>query len=187
MPRNWTRRRFLTTASAAAGLAATNAGQALGSPRTGAPVLGVSAFSASARETLVAAMDELIPAFEDMRAASKAGGLDGLETIASSDADLRRDLKRAADSLAKRAKPKTFSALSSENRIVILAALEKEEAPLFATLRDCVYESYYLQPEIWSAIGFEFVGPDRPGPGLGSFDETILERVRGRAPSYRKT
>jgi hypothetical protein len=177
----------LTTAAAGT-LAATNAGLALGSPRNGAPVLGISAFSASARETLVAAMDELIPAEGEMPAASKAGGLNTLEAIAAGDADLRRNLKRAAASLAKRAKArsKPFASLTSDERIAILTSLEKEEVPLFATLRDCVYEAYYLQPEVWSAVGFEFVGPDRPGPGLGTFDETILERVRGRAPSYRK-
>jgi hypothetical protein len=184
MPRNWTRRRFLRTTAAAGGVAGlVGAG---GVAARQAPVLGVSAFSASARETLAAAMDEIVPAVDDMPAASKAGGMKSLEAIAAGDADLRRDLRRAAASIAKRAKPRSFAVLPAEERIAILTALEKEEAPLFGALRDCVYEGYYLQPEIQKLIGFDFVGPDRSGPGLGTFDESILERVRGRAPSWRK-
>ena len=187
MRRHWTRRRFLTTAAAAGAVAATESKRALGAPGSRkAPALGVSAFSASARETLVAAMDEIVPAAEDLPAASTAGGMESLEAIAAGDADLRRDLRRAAASIAKRAKPRSFSGLSSSERVAILTALEKEEAPVFAALRDSVYEGYYLRPEVQKSIGFDFIGPDREGPGLGTFDESILERVRVRAPSWRK-
>jgi hypothetical protein len=68
----------------------------------------------------------------------------------------------------------------------VLAALEKQEPALFGALRDYVYEGYYTNPEIWSRIGFEFYGPERPGPGMPAFDESAVERVRASAPRYRK-
>jgi len=108
------------------------------------------------------------------------------EEISASDPDVRRDLRRAASALERRSRPRRFASLPSTRRTHVIAALEKEEPAVFGLLRDYVYEGYYTNPEIWSRIGFEFYGPERPGPGMPAFDERAVVRVRAMPPLYRK-
>jgi uncharacterized protein (UPF0147 family) len=145
-----------------------------------------SPFTASARATLSAAMDEIIPAADGMPAASAAHVMRYLEEISVRDGGVRRDIRRAAAALERRSRPRRFASLSAAKSVRVISALEKQEPAVFGALRDYVYEGYYTNPEIWSRIGFEFYGPDRPGPGMPAFDEGAVERVRASPPRYRK-
>lgn len=182
--RDWTRRRFLTTAAAgsaaasglvrAAGAAAEERGNA--SP----------AWPDAVRATLRAAMDAIVPAADGMPAASEAGVHAYLELIATRDPDVRRQLRRAASALDKRARPTPFESLPNERRVRVLAELQTKEPAVFEALRDFIYEGYYTRPDVWKRLGFEFYGPDRPGPGVPPFDEKAVERVRALSPFYRE-
>jgi Gluconate 2-dehydrogenase subunit 3 len=185
MRRNWTRRGFLQTAAAGT-FAATGAARAIAALSAAGTRPASSPFSAGLRETLHAAMDEILPASDGMPAASDTPVLRYLEEISAHDADVRRDLRRAAAALERRSRPRRFASLPPTRRVRVIAALEKEEPAVFGSLRDYIYEGYYTNPEIWSRIGFEFYGPERPGPGLPAFDESVLVRVRAMPPLYRK-
>ena len=182
--RNWTRRRFLRTAAAGT-VAATAADRAIAALSAGTWPSS-SPFPAGVRATLLAAMDEIIPASDGMPAATAAHVMRYLDDVSARDADFRRDLRRAAAALDRRARPRRFASLSAARRLRAIAALEREEPVVFASLRDSVYEGYYTNPEIWSRIGFEFYGPERPGPGMPPFDESAVKRVRAVPPLYRK-
>ncbi|HEY3204368.1 MAG TPA: gluconate 2-dehydrogenase subunit 3 family protein [Thermoanaerobaculia bacterium] len=185
MRRNWTRRGFLQTA-AAGSFAATGAARAIAALSTAGTRPASSPFAAGVRATLRAAMDEIIPASDGMPAASSSQVLSYLEEISARDADVRREVRRAATALERRSRPRGFVSLSATRRVRVIAALEKQEPAVFGSLRDYVYEGYYTNPEIWSRIGFEFYGPERPGPGMPAFDESAVERVRAAPPLYRK-
>lgn len=131
-------------------------------------------------------MDAIVPAADGMPAASAAGVMEYLELVATRDADVRRQLRRAASALERRARPSPFDSLQNERRVGVLAELEAKEPTVFEALRDFVYEGYYTRPDVWKRLGFEFYGPDRPGPGLPPFDETSVARVRARPPFYRR-
>lgn len=141
----------------------------------------------SVEETLRAAMDEIVPAGGGMPSASEAGVARYLEELSKRDASVKRDLARAAAALEKSARGGRYAALDAEGRIRALAALEEREPTTFAALRDLVYQGYYTNPQVWKLLGFEFYGPDRPGPGNAEFDAAALARVRARAPFYRRT
>lgn len=145
-----------------------------------------SAWPDAVGAALRAAMDAIVPAEGGMPAASEAGVLAYLELTATRDADVRRQLRRAATALDKRAGPSPFASLPHERRARVLAELEAKEPAVFEGLRDFVYEGYYTRPEVWKRLGFEFYGPDRPGPGVPPFDEESVERVRSLSPLYRK-
>ncbi len=180
MREGWTRRRFLAvTAARTAAAGAARRGLARGA----APP---APFTARARATLRAAMDGVVPAADGMPAASEAGVAAYLEAVASRDAAVRRSLVRAASALDARAGGRGFAPLESPERIRVLAALEEEAAPDFESLRDLVYEGYYTRPAVWERLGFTFYGPDRPGPGVGVFDEATVAGVLSRGPLWRK-
>jgi hypothetical protein len=65
--------------------------------------------------------------------------------------------------------------------------LEKRTAPkCFSTLRDSVYEAYYIQPQVWKLIDYEFYPTDQPGPRMKPFDEAVLAQVRKLPKLYRE-
>ena len=180
MRRNWTRRRFLAAAAAGSALA-TGAGRSVGS----APTSPGTALSAGSLPAVRAAMDAIVPASEAMPSAGEAGVAAYLEAVAAKDPDVRRQLRKAAASLDRRAGGR-FATLDAAARARALAALEREEPPVFEALRDLVYEGYYTRPEVWRRLGFTFYGPDAAGPGTGTFDEGAVARVKARRPFFRK-
>jgi len=185
MRRNWTRRGFLETTAAGA-FAATGAARAIAALSAAGRRPASSPFLVGVRATLRAAMDEIIPASDRMPAASDSLVLRYLEEISARDRDVRRAVYRAVAALERRSRPRGFASLSAVRRVRVIAALEKDEPAVFGSLRDYVYEGYYTNPEIWSRIGFEFYGPERPGPGMPAFDESAVARVRAAPPLYRK-
>ena len=180
MAGSWTRRRFIATALAGAAVPSLARRAAAKTPPLAAP------FSPRAREALSAALDALVPPGDGMPGALEAGVLAYLEGVAALDLDVKADLRKAAAALDRRAPRGSFAALDGAARVRALESLEKKEPAVFAALRDFVYEGYYTRPEVWKRLGFEFYGPDRPGPGVPPFDEKAVERVRALPPLYRK-
>ena len=176
--RRWTRRKFLEASSGTAALVT------LIQPAAGA------VFTEPERETLVAAMDEIIPAGDDMPGASTMGGLDYLERIVPRLPGLTEQFRgglATLDAESRRRLQQPFAKLPREGRAEILAAIERDVAPeFFRTLRDFVYEAYYMRPEIWQRLGYESHLTDRAGPIMKPFDEASLAQVRTRGKRYRE-
>jgi hypothetical protein len=186
MSRKFTRRRFLET---------TLAGPAV--IGVAAEVKDGDAFKQRAsiapgprwRESLQAAMDEIIPARDGMPAASEVGGLEYLERVSRQESQIRADLQQALDALARLSESRfhtSFANVSSVQRVETLAALEAQSPEVFASLRDRVYESYYTQPRVWKLIGYDFHPTNESGPPMKPFDDSVLASVRKMPKLYRE-
>jgi hypothetical protein len=194
MKKKWSRRKFLETGlkSSVVASGARLAGfvplSALATKpaRAAAPAV----FTGAERETLRAAMDEIVPAADAMPAASEVGGVEYLERVAGEDAEVRAQLRMSLTTLAELSKKEEgapFSKLSRQQRVKMLRALEaRKPASLFATLRDFTYEAYYTNPRVWKLIGYEFHATNHAGPAMKPFDETVLANVRKRGKLYRE-
>src|SRR5215472_13747331 len=133
------------------------------------------------RESLRAAMDEIIPRRDGMPAASDVGGLEYLERVGLAESEIAADLQQALDSLGRLSESRfraAFAKLSSPQRVEILSALETDSPEVFGRLRDHVYESYYTQPRVWKLIGYDFYPTNASGPHMKPFDDSLLAKVR---------
>lgn len=194
MRRKWSRRRFLQTglkSSVVAG-GARIAGfvpvSAIGA--TVARSAPPPAFTRAERETLRAAMEEIIPAADGMPSASEVGGVEYLERVAGEDAEVKTQLKKSLAALAdvsEKEYGKGFAALGRDKRVAALEKLEaRKPASLFATLRDFTYEAYYTNPRVWKHLGYEFYPTNHAGPVMKPFDESVLANVKKRGKLYRE-
>ena len=191
MRKKWTRRTFLGASVASAIVRGGGGTKVLAAGPGGNPAQETSSpvFDSRQRELLRAAIDEVIPAGEGMPSASEAGGVEYLERVARSEAEIREPLRNSLarlDALARRRFNQPFTQLARADRVAALQALEMEAPTLFAPLRDCVYESYYTQPAVWKLIGYEFYPTNRAGPRMKLFDEAALAQVRKRPKFYRE-
>ena len=147
-------------------------------------------FTPAERETLTAAMDEIIPAADDMPSASQAGGVDYLERMIPPIQGLLEQFRQGLaklDAVSRKLGSGPFAKLSRPDRVKVLAALERDGNPeFFATLRDFVYEAYYTRPDVWRRIGYESHLTDHRGPQMKPFDESVLAQVRKRGTLYRE-
>ena len=203
--KKWSRRKFLeagvvgSIAVGGAGVvrlpaappARPPAGPPVGPPGGGGaqPPSPAAAPEAQQRELLHSAMDEIIPAGDGMPAASEVGGVDYLEKLAARDAKVSKELRgslSALDELSQKRFQSAFAALSHEQRMQALTALEQQEAEVFKTLRDYVYEAYYEQPQVWKLIDYHLYPTNEGGPTLKPFNEEILAEVRKKPKFYRE-
>jgi hypothetical protein len=132
-------------------------------------------------------MDEIIPADSVMPAAGEVGA-EYLSRFASADPQIRGELIRgigAVSETSKKLLQRDFISLSNVDRVQVLQALERERPETFATLRDYVYESYYVQPRIWKLMRYEFYPANQSGPVMAPFDDTVLANVRKKPPCFR--
>jgi len=141
------------------------------------------------RESLRAAMDEIIPARGGMPAASDAGGLEYLERVSQQESQIGADLEQALAALARLSESHfhaAFASVSSAQRVEALTLFEAQSPEVFARLRDRVYESYYTQPRIWKLIGYDFHPTNESGPQMKPFDDSVLANVRKMPKLYRE-
>lgn len=186
MSHKFTRRRFLETALAGPAVIGASAVAKEGQARKRPVSLRLEA---GRRESLQAAIDEIIPAGEGMPAASDAGGLEYLGRVSLREPEFAADIERALDALEGLSEGRfhaAFARLSSRERVEILTALETQSPGVFVKLRDHVYESYYTQPRIWKLIGYTFYPTDQAGPPMKPFDESVLAKVRRMPKLYRE-
>jgi Gluconate 2-dehydrogenase subunit 3 len=193
MNKQWTRRELMETGLIGAVVVGGHAVKLLGTPlvrlqpeeekRTG------PALSSNLCKILRAAADEIIPESEGMPAASSVGTLEYLSGVFSKSRMIAREFQSglaALEAITKKRFKVVFFRLSRADRVKALSEFERREPAFFATLRDFVYEGYYLQPQIWKMIGYEFYPLQKPVPEMKPFDEKALEKVRNRARLYRE-
>jgi hypothetical protein len=65
-----------------------------------------------------------------------------------------------------------------------LKSYEIENEALFTQLKNFVYESYYVNPEIWKRINYEFHSTGTAGPSMEPFDPSLLDRIKKTPSSF---
>ncbi|MBI4164622.1 MAG: gluconate 2-dehydrogenase subunit 3 family protein [Acidobacteria bacterium] len=191
MRRNWTRRKFLQTSLGSS--LAVGAGAALGGrvahateQKSKAPAVSLSV---AQRATLRAAMDEIVPAIDDMPSASAVGGVEYVSRVTHADAAIRKSISESLaglEALSKKIKAKAFSSLTRAQRVETLRAFEKQSPEAFVTLRDFTDEAYYTEPHVWKLIGYELHPTNEAGPRVKPFDESVLAHVKKMPRRYRE-
>lgn len=193
MKKKWTRREFVETSLIGAIVLS---GQ--GIRFVGAPLVELQSQSeknpwpvlaSDLRKVLRAAADEIIPKSDGMPAASGVETLRYLDGVLWQSPTIRREFQlglRALEAVSRDGFKKSFLKLSRANRVKALTEFEKAQPTFFAMLRDFVYEGYYLQPQVWKFIGYEFYPSQRPVPSMKPFDEAVLAKVRKRPKVYRE-
>jgi hypothetical protein len=142
-----------------------------------------------ATTTLIALVDQIIPAAMDMPAASESGALAYFELLAETESALTDSLQaavRETDALSRMRSSKSLSALVQDQRREVVAAFAEANQDLFARVRTYVYEGYYLQPKVWDLLGYEPYPTGGGGPDMTPFNPARLDRVRAAALGYRK-
>ena len=140
-----------------------------------------SVLNSEVQKILLAAMDEIIPAEDNMPSASETGGLNYLLKLLEQFPDQAKKLSLGLvdlNNLSNSSIGKDFDEITSDERISLLQGLEKNNPSFFNQLRDYTYESYYLSPQVWKLIGYELHHTLSPGPLMEPFDEKLLDRVR---------
>lgn len=162
-----------------------------------------SAIPAARRETLRAAVDEIIPAGDGQPSAGEIGAHDYIEVLCGKVPEISASVGRALDrieQLSQSRYKRPFARIAPSGRVRLLKSFERESARasageglygssganLFALLRDLVYEAYYTNPRVWPALGYEFHPTSRKGPEMAAFDEAILARMKRAPKSYRE-
>ena len=140
------------------------------------------------QKLLTLLMDDIIPASSSMPSASQAGGVEYLtklfgqeEWIAAGFDQLLDKLVRYNASLGH----DPFESMPQDDRISVLRGFESDHPELFDTLRKFVYESYYINEDIWKRIGYEPYPTLAPGPKMDPFESAMLDQVRKRSPMYK--
>jgi hypothetical protein len=192
MRKKWTRRKFLQTSlgsSLAVGAGAALSGGVVAHATEQKSKTPAQGLSSTQRATLRAAMDEIIPAVDDMPSASAVGGVEYVSRVAHQDAAIRKSIVASLaglEGLAKKVKGKPFSLLTRAERVDTLRAYEKLSPKGFVTLRDFTYEAYYTEPRVWKLIGYELHPTNEAGPRIKPFDESVLAQVKKMPRRYRE-
>jgi hypothetical protein len=138
-------------------------------------------------QTLVSALDAIIPASEDGRLPG-AGELGLAEPIAAQPA-LHPLLQAGLDALEAWARGRgaaCFSDLAADERRAALDGVSLESPALLPSLVAQTIVAYYQNLRVWQAIGLEPRAPHPKGYAVPATDFSILDPVRARAPFYRE-
>jgi len=185
----FTRRQFLeavTAHSIGARFAATALLSSCVSTADRSSALGLDAGEA---RTLLALIDEIIPAADGRPAASEVGTIPYFEALAAADPDLGATLRAAIRQVDEQSHERfggNLPSLPSESRTAVVSALSVGDQSLFDRLRTYVYEGYYLQPRVCGLLGYTPYPTGSSGPAMSPFDPALLNRVRTFPPQYRE-
>jgi hypothetical protein len=143
----------------------------------------VSTFANPDHELLKSAMDEIIPAGDGMPSASMVGGLQYLEYLGWQYPAIQTEISQFLKILEQASSVtfrEIFSKLQPDQRVQILATLEKTEPTKFLSFVDYVYESYYGSPKVLGLISCS------SSPSSIEDDEPLLAPVRKLVHLYRE-
>lgn len=157
----WTRRKFIASSASAALVTHIEPASAV----TGSP----------AHDRLRVVIDEIIPRQGNMPSASEAGGVQYFSALQKTEPALASEILAALDKVG-----------TSSPLVEALQQLEREDPGQFALLRDFVYEAYYIPPQVWKLIGYQFYPTDHQGPYMKPFDEAVIAKVRTKPRFYRE-
>jgi hypothetical protein len=143
----------------------------------------------SERDLLRVVMDEIIPAGEGMPAASEVGSVDHLDRLMSRDPQIAGRIRESVvllERLSREQFQSSFGLLPHDKRLTVLKLFERRNAASFSSLRDFIYEAYYVQPRVWELVGYECFTTNGAGPRMTDFDENLLAKVKTKPRNYRE-
>ena len=137
------------------------------------------------RLKLNAALDTLLPGDEWWPAAGGLGLVDRVLELAGLDPSHPGMVAEACSAL-----PADFHQQDSDARTAALERLEAGNSALFGVLQLLAYNAYYTDARVLDVVesrtGYEARPPQPRGYVLEPFDESLLEKVRTRAPFWRR-
>jgi Gluconate 2-dehydrogenase subunit 3 len=141
------------------------------------------------RDVLRIVMDEIIPAGDGMPAASEVGSADYLARLMGGNSQIAERIRGSVavlEGLSRDHFQSSFGLLQHDDRLTLLTMFERQDAASFSSLRDFVYEAYYLQPRVWELLGYQCFTTNRVGPQMNAFDEKVLGKVQKMPRNYRE-
>ena len=132
-------------------------------------------------------IDEILPAADGMPAASEVGVVSYFRRVSVPVPELGESLSEcvlAAEEMSRRQFGSEIAELDSTQRISVLEELESADGELFSAFRNFVYEAYYVNPEVWTLLGYDAYPTSEPGPSMDAFDPAMLDRVRNLQPLF---
>jgi hypothetical protein len=80
----------------------------------------------------------------------------------------------------------SFVGLSGDEQDTAIRSFETDNPSQFGVLLDISYIVYYKNPDVHARIGWESRPPQPEGNVMTPWDESVLEKIRQRAPFWRK-
>jgi hypothetical protein len=147
--------------------------------------------TAAQRTTFVAVLDEIIPPSKDGRlpGAGAAGVLDSvIAGLKLQPPALKAVLAglAALDDRAREAGAADFAALSREDRVDGMRALERDQPEFIPSLIYLTYTGYYQIESVTAGLGLESWPPHPGGFHLAASDPALVDPVRRRGKIYRE-
>ena len=128
-------------------------------------------------------MEEIIPAGDGMPSANAASGLQYLQYLGWQYPNIEQEISRFLKVLKQDSAAQfgaDFTKLQSDQRIQLLATVEREQRLLFSTFVGYVYESYYTRPQVVGLVSCAV--PSLPAEAV----EELLAPVRKLTHLYRE-
>ena len=140
------------------------------------------------RMTLKAVMDRMVPPTGEMPGAGSLALAEEVEHMARRVPGLASALLRTLDALSLDPGARVaggFLALEEEARDEAIRTIESTLPVAFALLLDMVYTAYYSDGRVHERIGWASDPPQQGDSQPEPFDESALDKVRGREPFWR--
>jgi hypothetical protein len=142
----------------------------------------MSVFDEAGHAVMVAVLDRLVPAVDDLPAAGAMGIADDVERLVTGDDRFGGALVRFVAAL-----PTGFATLLGDDQDRHISAIQASLPADFALVLEISYIAYYSRPEVHARIGWR-TGPLQPlGFELPPFDESALDKTRQLEPFWRRT
>ena len=143
----------------------------------------------SNRTILKFVMDEIIPGTDTMPAASEIGGIEYIFKVLNKYHDIKPSFMQILIDINQESKLSNnadFINLEKHSRIDLLKQYENSQPERFQVLVNFVYESYYINEEIWKLIEYVPYPTLSSGPEMDPFDPSLLHRVKNIPPFYQE-
>jgi hypothetical protein len=134
-------------------------------------------------ELLVAILDRLIPAVDDLPSAGQMGLTSEIVRLAAQQARFNNIFGSAIDAFGT-VNP-TFTSSNSEQQDDAIRTFESANPELFGALLSIAYIVYYKDSRVHARIGWEGRTPQPDGNDMEPWDESVLETIRNRKPFWR--
>jgi len=135
-------------------------------------------------ELIVAILDRLIPAVDDLPAAGQMGLTSEIVRLAAQQARFNGVFENAIDTFGK--ENPTFTSSNGEQQDDAIRTFESASPDLFGALLSISYIVYYKDSRVHARIGWEGRTPQPDGNEMEPWDESVLETMRKREPFWRK-
>ena len=137
-------------------------------------------------QLLTMVLDRVVPPVDDLPGAGGLGLAPRVVEVAASIARFGEALGDVEAGLTAELNERDFTALDAVQQTAILRAVEQEWPAAFATFVKLTYLVYYGDSLVQQRIGWRPGGVQPHGFELPPFEDSVLDKVRQRAPFWRQ-